>query len=94
MNNAEIEAEIRRLEASDTTMQNCSRLAVLYVINDHKKTQPRTISTKGNSQFLDACKNAPIEKVLDVLDEHMSCIEILYPREYQALIKKIKEAKI
>ena len=52
---------------------------------------PERASTKRTSEFLTACDGAPIEGMLDVLDEHMEAIRLLYPREYDSIVKKIEE---
>lgn len=54
---------------------------------------PAIISTKRTSEFLAACDGAPLEWVLDVLDEHMEAIRILYPKEYDAIVRAIEEKK-
>lgn len=86
-----LDNEIERLEADDMNYQTCSRLADLYSVRDHY----RPIYSKysySQSEFLQACGTAPYEAVLNVLDEHMQCINALYPKEYSAIIRKIKEA--
>lgn len=100
MNVQVIEDEIIKLEHSDTTWQNCEKLASLYIVRDHLKEPPEretlsvsyeTVSRVGGSEFLDACSAAPdIAEVLYILDEHMTVIEALYPREYSAIINKIQ----
>ena len=93
MNIGEIDAEIKRLEAEDTNYQNCTRLAVLYSIKDHfsaNKPAKQADYSYASSEFMQAVTGAPIDAVMAVLDEHMACIEILYPKEYSAIIKRIK----
>lgn len=52
---------------------------------------PERASTKRTSEFLEACDGAPIEEMLEVLDEHMEAIRILYPKEYDSIIMRIGE---
>ena len=52
---------------------------------------PARASTKRTSEFLEACDGAPIEEMLEVLDEHMEAIRLLYPKEYDAIVKRIGE---
>lgn len=91
-----IEQEIDRLEGTeDTTYETCNKLAVLYSIVDHTKRHNRAGYSKevssDSSEFLRAVANADINYVLDIMDEHMCCIQLLHPREYSAIIKKIQE---
>lgn len=88
----EIEAEIQRLEQSKTTYDNCTKLAVLYSIRDHRGQIKKIAEYNAQgSEFLQAAAGAPIEGLLDIIDEHLDAIEILHPREYSAIIRRIKE---
>ena len=87
----EIEVEIDRLESEELTYANCAKLADLYIIRENfKGTVDASRSSFGQSEFLQICSNAPIENVLSVLDEHMECIRVLYPKEYSAILRKIR----
>ena len=87
MNANEIAEEINRLEQEETTYNNCMKLAVLYTILDHDKPE----HSYSGSEFLLAVSNAPIDGVLEILDNHMDCIKLLYPKEYTSILKKIKD---
>lgn len=95
----EVKAEINRLEGSETNYQNCNRLAVLYIIEEHLGGQPETVITPKeaeysipkSSEFLEVVSRAPLSGVLSVMDEHMECIKALYPKEYSVIINKIME---
>lgn len=89
MNIAEIEQEIEKLQQGDTTYSNCTKLAVLYSVLEHEKRH--IASSYAGSEFLLAVANAPIDGVLNILDEHMECIKALYPKEYTCIIRKIRE---
>ena len=78
-----IAREYMSKENAAQTMQEYAQAAV-------PKTQAR-VSTKRTSEFLTACDGAPIEGILDVLDEHMEVIRLLYPKEYDAIVKRIEE---
>lgn len=43
------------------------------------------------SEFMDICSQKEITAVLEVLDEHMEAIKLLYPKEYDSIIEKIRE---
>ena len=85
----EILAEIERLEQGETTYANCTKLAVLYTIKEHLTNRIPAYS-HASSEFLLAVSDAPIDKVLNIMDEHMECIKLLYPKEYTSIIRKIK----
>ena len=89
MSATEIQEEIDRLENEETTYGNCTKLAVLYTVRENYRQLPS--SSYGSSEFLLACSACPIDRVLNILDEHMDCIKALYPKEYSAIIKKIRE---
>ena len=43
------------------------------------------------SEFMDVCSQKEITAVLEVLNEHMDAIKLLYPKEYDSIIEKIRE---
>ena len=51
------------------------------------------VEVTPRSEFLEACNGAQIKDVLDVLDEHMEAIRVLYPREHKAVIERIKKTR-
>lgn len=92
MNMKEVEEQIQKLESSETTWNACQQLAVLYAVKDH--AQPPSYSySAGDSAFLQAVGGAPSEKVLKILDEHFDCIKEMFPKEYNAIIRKIEKTK-
>ena len=46
---------------------------------------------RSDSEFVNVCIDKNIAEVLEVLDEHMEAIKLLYPKEYDSIIEKIKE---
>ena len=46
---------------------------------------------RNDSEFMNVCSQKEITAVLEVLDEHMEAIKLLYPKEYDSIIEKIKE---
>ena len=91
MNIEEINSEIERLEVSQTNYENCSKLSILYIIRDHM-AKPNRIAEYNNptSEFLNVVGGAPVNDVLLIIDEHMECMKLLYPKEYSAIINRIK----
>ena len=45
---------------------------------------------KPQSEFVEAASAAPFGGLMEVLDEHMNAIKLVYPKEYELVIKKIK----
>ena len=100
INIREVENAIDELEHGETTMSNCSKLAVLYSVRDHLEPNEQPKAQKlegysfGSSEFLTAVSQAPLEDVLNILDEHMEVIQLLYPKEYTAILTKIKNLSL
>lgn len=102
----EIKSEIARLENGNITFSTVEKLAMLYIVQERNSPTPEpepieiqqmpryayaAAPTAPKSDFLEAVGKVPIEKALDVLDEHMEAIKLLYPKEYKAVINKILE---
>lgn len=93
----EVERTILELEKRDTTYATCERLAWLYIVHDHMtqrivQEKSRAAEMEGNP-FLSACSGAEIEEILRVLNDHMEAVKIIYPKEYDAVVKKIESTK-
>ena len=100
----EINKTILDLEQHDTTYATCEKLAWLYVVRDHidapriqnnECVEARTDKSPESyaSEFLIAASNVDVSSLLNILNEHMEVVKLLHPREYEALIEKIKELK-
>lgn len=91
----EVQKEIARLENGETTYSAAEKLALLYVVRDHSEEEPRTggyaYASEPQSEFVTAFQSVPMEKALQVIDEHMDAIKLLYPKEYSAVLRKILE---
>ena len=93
----EVERTILELEKRDTTYATCERLAWLYIVHDHltqriAREKARAADMEG-SPFLAACSGAEIEEILRVMNEHMDAVLMIYPKEYDAVVKKISATK-
>lgn len=93
MNVSEINTAIERLEKSETNYENCSKLSILYIIRNNldKKAEDVAVYSNGTSEFLQALNGAPYNEVMNIIDEHLECVKLLYPKEYTAIINKIKQ---
>lgn len=93
----EVERTILELEKRDTTYATCERLAWMYIVHDHLthrivQEKARAAEMEG-SPFLAACSGAEISEILRIMNEHMDAVLVIYPKEYSAVIEKIKETK-
>ncbi len=90
-----IEREINEIEARrETTYATCERLAWLYICRDHLiprdgDGRERTRSL-GGTEFLEACSDVPYLAMMGVLDEHMSALAVVQPREYESVMAKLR----
>jgi hypothetical protein len=93
-----IEREISEIEARrETTYATCERLAWLYICRDHlAPREDREVArtrTIGGTEFLDACSDVPYLSMMGVLDEHMSALSVVQPREYESVLAKLRALK-
>lgn len=88
------------------TASTCQLMASCYTILDHLfpdaprsadpspvqmySMSPQPVDT-GGSEFVQAARKAGISRLLDVLDEHMDCIQAMYPKEYAAILRRLRE---
>ena len=90
----EIQAEIEKLENGQTTYSNCERLATLSVVSDHygqsAVAQAEMVDLDEFSEFTRVSLTIPREKLISVMNEHMEAIKLLYPKEYNIVIDKLK----
>lgn len=89
------------------TASTCQLMASCYTILDHLfpsssrsaddppiqmySLSPAPDDTGGGSEFVIAAKSAGMSRLLEVLDEHMECVKALYPKEYDAVIRRLKD---
>ena len=88
----DIEREISELEARETSYKQCERLSVLYTVRDHllpMKADETTAQLSG-SEFLEACSSVSYPALMRILDEHMSALAIVQPREYASVIERVR----
>jgi hypothetical protein len=82
----------------------CIKLAAFYTILNNlypkeEDTQPildipenrsKIPLIQSESEFMDICSQKDIKSVLGVLNEHFEAIKLLYPKEYDSVLEKIK----
>ena len=90
----EINVEIEKLESQPVTYTTIQRLSWLYTVRDHntvgqKPTMTGTIP-EGDSEFMCACRCGSVSSVMIVMDELMDAINVIQPRLYDAVMRKLK----
>lgn len=99
MNIEEIKKEIAELERADTNYPNVQRLSWLYTVYDHMAddkapivaNKVQSIMPTYQGEFGEAVSGVSIDGLMNVLNEHMEVIKLLYPKEYQAVLQRIRE---
>lgn len=90
----ELTQEIDTLESQEPTYATLDRLAAMYVIRDRMDKDSKTNAMKPvkltGSEFLIACSDVDMTSLFSILDEHMDAIKLIHPKEYMALIQRIK----
>ena len=90
-----IEREIEDIEVTkDTTFRTCERLAWLYIVRDHLRptqaTSDRKTQTIGGSEFLEMSSGVSYPALMGILDEHMSALAVVSPKQYDSIMGKIR----
>lgn len=91
-----IEKEIRQLEArGDTTYSQCERLAWLYIVADHLRQveMDKPVGAMQGSEFLECASGVPFMSLMAILNEHMEALRVVQPREYEAVLGKLRRLK-
>ena len=86
-----IEREIDELESRETTYRVCERLSWLYTVRDHllPSTQSENTQWMAGSEFLEAASGVSYQQLMRILDEHMSALAVVQPREYESVMQKV-----
>lgn len=102
----EINTHIHKLKCGSTDWQSVEKLAALCTVRDELEEkqdsapqmesvqEPKLLaySTAGppQSEFVAAASAAPFGALIDILNEHMSAIKLVYPKEYELVMRKIR----
>ena len=97
LNLNEINDEILMLESKrDTTYSVIEKLSQLYIVRDHlsgcsvtKVVEAVPVEIVGNSEFLEMVSGKDSVKAWAVIDEHMSALKVMYPKQYKAILNRI-----
>lgn len=98
----EIDDAIAQLEHGKTTYSALERLSVLYAVRDRlragddpvqieKQYSGYSFAAEPMSEFLEVATRAPVEGVLKVLDEHLTAVQAIYPKEYEAVMRMLRK---
>ena len=98
----QINGEIAVLEEQVPTHVIMQKLAALYIVRDHMGIAPaesgapavsvvqmETMPKYGESEFLQMIAGKPIADVMPALDELMATVQVLNPRLYDSVIRKL-----
>ena len=99
INKRDLERAIAQCERGDQDYASCQKLATLYEVHDHlygqaeqtKSTEEAVVGVYGESPFLQSISGAPADQIWSVMDELMSTLEIINPRLYRGVMRKIAE---
>ena len=92
INKEELDNAIEQfLNTDNPTAQTCIALAAFMTVRDHLTDTLDMVYDSG-SDFGNAIKGKPPEKILPVIDELMDTIKILNSQLYDGVIDKIREA--
>lgn len=102
----EINQHIHKLKCGSTDWPSVEKLAALCAVRDEleekqnavpqtetapePKLQAYSAASGPQSDFVEAASAAPFGALMDILDEHMSAIKLVYPKEYELVMRKIK----
>lgn len=99
----EINGEIARLESLPLSHDQCGKLAALYIVQQSNQPEPQAVNEQkpqpevplpvaaGKSEFVQIAYNVPFDDFVSILDRHMDAVFALYPKEYQAIIRRLQE---
>lgn len=101
----EVKRWIARLETEESSWTNYERLAVLYTIRDNQSSNreralpmaysaapaPVSVKTYGDSDFLRAVADVPLDKAWEIMDELMDSLKIVNERVYNSVMRKLEK---
>ena len=89
-----VNEEIERLEADDLTYRIAEKLAVLYTIRKENGTSVASRAINGNqTEFEEIAMRISKQALIDSINEHVEAVRIMYPKEYELIIERMKKAE-
>ena len=93
IDSAELQTAIDELKDGKATMAKIEKLAMLYIVLDHADDRPMPEYSFAKSEFTQAASAVPFESLLDILDDHMTAIKQVYPKEYAKIMMQLESQK-
>lgn len=94
---AEIEETIDKfITTHDTSFYTCSKLADMFIVLDHlrpERPDDRATQDLRGSEFLEASSGVSYPALMGILNDHMEALRVVQPREYQAVIDRIRSLR-
>lgn len=89
----ELERAITEYKSLPVTYQNCEKLAVFLYLQDrlHGACEQPKVEKFGGSEFLNAVRDKPLNKIIPILDELMAVAHDLMPTVYNEVISRIEK---
>lgn len=93
----EVEKEIINIESSrDTSYATMERLAPLYcaliyrrVVSVPETKEVKPVDAPGSSEFLEMVDGKNSVKVWEIIDQHMSLLKVMFPKQYASVLNQI-----
>lgn len=96
-----LEQEIKGLETAPVNLRNCEQLAVLRFLYSTYYAPPESYSgysiseskvpKVSDSEFMQSISGINSDKAWEIMDELMSTLQILYPKTYNNVMRKISK---
>ena len=86
-----IAAQHMEQEEAERMQRNPEKMERGYSRAAAPESRTAYVQVEPRSRFLEACNGAKVTDVLGVMNEHMEAIMVLYPKEYEAIIARIKK---
>ena len=88
----EINKEILLLEPAEVNTRNVQVLASLYQIRDNlgQVSASNVMPVLKGTELNNALSNAPINALMDLLNEHFEVVKTIMPKEYEAFVDRAK----
>ena len=91
-----VEREISELEAREASYKVCERLAWLYIVRENigggRAAGARSYGGDASTEFLRLAKTVPYDRMLEIINDHLESVRLLYPKGYDTLMERLRSA--
>ena len=86
---------IAECEEEPPSFTSIKKLASLYTVYDHlcEKKPEEKPQTTTHSEFLQVAEEKDRRAVLEVFDELMQSLKVIYPKVYESVMRKVRQIK-